>query len=791
MSRELWCDSASSDQFEELFRSPLAASPSPPDSDDNLTGGCGMRCNDWCCNEMVLGVRSGRAILDAGGPPMIPVPARCVAAKASWQALLAAMLWASVFLPATVAAQLAARSAGPSTSRIAAIAAEEDARGRIGFAATTAALSDRDPLLRQIAVRALGRQQSPSHLEALVKALHDPVLLVRQEAVTAVGQAAQGFRVSMDDNAQRIEWVRDTLSSRPAADPAVLGVVARTIGRLPHRDSLAARRAEQVILQLLPAGKALGASPPALEGVLHGLYGLARTRRATGTPSDDATGLMRVATVYRRTGAAAEPAARVRRLAHLGLIAAGRPTAETVQGAIADSDDQVRRLAMTAQAQLTDTLRRLALVRQGLRDRAPMVRHEAVRAWRAFGPREGCAPLIAALGDRNTHVGLAALDGLTTACRDADRAGGPLIALVSAPPTGDSSLAGNHGEWQRHGHALMALARIMPARVRATVRRDAAAAFWGVRLYAVRAAAILRDTSTLIDRAADPHGNVREAALAALSAVVGHAADSLYIRALSSPDYQVVLQAATALRASPNADQAIAPMFAALERITSERRETSRDPRIALLDRIGEAGTARHADRLRPFQTDFDSTVAMRAAAILTQWTGTRTAAEPRPLQRPTEKIEELLTGEWRARFTMAPRDGRGSFEVLLHPREAPYTVARFIRLARAGYYNGLTFHRVEPGFVIQGGSPAATEYVGDGPFMRDELGARSHTRGTLGISTRGRDTGDAQLFVNLTDNFRLDHDYTVFGEIVQGRDVAERVLEADVIERVEIVRSR
>ena len=696
-----------------------------------------------------------------------------------------------MLLPTTAAAQQAARATRSSTSRIAAIAAEEDARGRIGFTTTTAALSDRDPLVRQIAVRALGRQQSPSHLDALVKALRDPVLVVRQEAVTAVGQAVQGFRASNDDNAQTIEWVRDTLSSRSVADPAILGVVARTIGRLPHRDSLAARRAEQVILRLLPAGKALGASPPAVEGVLHGLYGLARSRRVTGAPSDDAIAFMRLALAYRRTGAAAEPAARVRRLAHLGLIAAGRPTAETVQAAIADNDDQVRRLAMTAQAQLTDTLRRLALVRQGLRDRSPLVRHEAVRAWRAFASREGCAPLIAAVGDRSTHVALAALDGLTMACRDADRAGGPLIALVSAPPTGDSLYAGRHGEWQKHGHALVALARILPARARTTVRRDAAAAFWGVRLYSVRAAAILRDTSTLIDRAADPHGNVREAALAGLSAVVGHSADSLYIRALTARDYQVVLQAAAALRTSPNSDQALAPMFTALERITSERRETSRDPRIALLDRIGEAGTARHADRLRPFQTDFDSTVAMRAAAILAQWTGTRTAAEPKPLQRPTEKIEELLTGEWRARITMAAGAGGGSFEVLLYPREAPYTVARFVRLARAGYYNGLTFHRVEPGFVIQGGSPAATEYVGDGPFMRDELGARSHTRGTLGISTRGRDTGDAQLFVNLTDNFRLDHDYTVFGEIVQGRDVAERVLEADVIGRVEIVRSR
>ena len=139
----------------------------------------------------------------------------------------------------------------------------------------------------------------------------------------------------------------------------------------------------------------------------------------------------------------------------------------------------------------------------------------------------------------------------------------------------------------------------------------------------------------------------------------------------------------------------------------------------------------------------------------------------------------------------MAAASGGGTFVVRLHSDEAPATVARIVRLAREGYYAGLTFHRVEPAFVIQGGSPKATEYVGDGPFMRDEVGLVSHVRGTLGISTRGRDTGDAQFFVNLTDNFRLDHDYTVFGEIEQGREVAEGVLEGDVFERIEVVRLR
>ena len=108
----------------------------------------------------------------------------------------------------------------------------------------------------------------------------------------------------------------------------------------------------------------------------------------------------------------------------------------------------------------------------------------------------------------------------------------------------------------------------------------------------------------------------------------------------------------------------------------------------------------------------------------------------------------------------------------------------RFAQLAESGYYNGLTFHRVVPNFVIQGGSPGANEYVGDAWFMRDELGLWPHVRGAVGISTRGRDTGDAQIFIDLVDNPRLDHEYTVFAQVLNGIEVVDRILEGDVIER-------
>jgi len=138
---------------------------------------------------------------------------------------------------------------------------------------------------------------------------------------------------------------------------------------------------------------------------------------------------------------------------------------------------------------------------------------------------------------------------------------------------------------------------------------------------------------------------------------------------------------------------------------------------------------------------------------------------------------------------TMAPASGGGSFVVHLRGDIAPVMAARVIAIAKSGYYNGLAWHRVEPDFVIQGPSPGGNEYVGYPRFFRDELGNVPHARGTVGMSTRGHDTGDAQWFVNLRDNFRLNKDYSIFGEVVEGIDVVDGVLEGDVIAKIEVVR--
>jgi cyclophilin family peptidyl-prolyl cis-trans isomerase len=231
-------------------------------------------------------------------------------------------------------------------------------------------------------------------------------------------------------------------------------------------------------------------------------------------------------------------------------------------------------------------------------------------------------------------------------------------------------------------------------------------------------------------------------------------------------------------------DEATAALLSSLDRLTRAGKDNSRDARAAILDRLKELMPAASAEKLRPYLTDFDPAIAANAAGIMTAKGITGASANPklRPLQQPT--LADLRALPTHATITMA--DG-GVVELDLLSGDAPVTVWRFASLAKKGYYNGLTFHRIVPNFVVQGGSPGASEYVGDARFMRDEQGLASNIRGAVGVSTRGRDTGDAQLFIDLVDAARLDHDYTVFARVQSGMPVVDRMLEGARIATVTV----
>ena len=226
-------------------------------------------------------------------------------------------------------------------------------------------------------------------------------------------------------------------------------------------------------------------------------------------------------------------------------------------------------------------------------------------------------------------------------------------------------------------------------------------------------------------------------------------------------------------------------------RLRVDSSETSRDTRLALLDRIAEAADAAQATVIAALASDFDCAVAQAAATIAARF-GPTSGMAPRctrlPVRLPTDAVALALGRQARLRVVLADSNGGGSFTVRLRGDVAPIMAARILELARSRYYDGLTWQRVEADFVIQGGSPRANEYVGNPRFIRDELGTVPHVRGTVGMSTRGHDTGDAQWFVNLRDNLRLNADYSVFGEVVEGIEVVDGLLEGDVIARIEVL---
>ncbi len=640
-------------------------------------------------------------------------------------------------------------------------------------------LESEDIEVRGVAVRALGRLERIELVLPIAEMLSDESPAVRGMAANALAQAA--YRGGARTAATPL-----LAAFAEEEDPSVRGALAQALGRLPHATAEEVREAEEAIL-------GLAASAPAvtLLGVTRGLESLARQRPADTPLSLAAVTTLRQLALYGESAEAAPRqartlgAARVRRLAVAALTAAGDADPAVLRAVTRDADEEVRRLGAAAVAALADEEVARELTTYGLRDISPRVRYQALTVFgQTLRKSFGCTPIASALDDRDAHVALLAIDLLGSGCPDRRDLEELLIQYVGLMKVGESS-SSFYEAWHRPAHALEALSRSNAEAATEALPYFVSNRVWQVRMYAARAAANLSAISYLEGLANDSHPNVRTAAVRALSAQRGHAHDSIFIAALDSNDYQLLMTAANALEGSP--DAAAPPALAsALARITAQQRQTSRDARRALITRVGELGNASLAETLTTYLHDFDPVIAAAAARILSAWTGEAHQAAPELLPRePFPAFADLvsLVGA-RALIEM---DTGGVIELRLFPFEAPTNAARFARLARAGYYDGLTFHRIVPNFVIQGGSPGANEFWGDGPFTRDEISARSNLRGTVGISTRGRDTGDAQIFVNLVDNVRLDHNFTLFAEVVDGMDVVDAALEGATIKSVVI----
>jgi cyclophilin family peptidyl-prolyl cis-trans isomerase/HEAT repeat protein len=628
-------------------------------------------------------------------------------------------------------------------------------------------LRSSEPVVRQIAVRALGRLERPSLVESIVRMLMDSVAAVRAEAANALGQAVYRGDAEVA--------LAPLLARFPEeSDPFVRGVVAQTLGRLRLERADGLRLVEETLI-----GSADGAESGMLIGVARGLESLVRQRGQGIEVSSGLTETLQMLAEYGTQGGSkgeVTDAAVIRRLATAALVRSGGADF-LPEAALADPDAEVRRMAVGAVTTIDSPEERARVIGQYLLDQAAIVRYAALQAYgRHVLPDDGCDLLLGATHDSDPNIGLLALDLLGRSCAGEEAVRTALMVLADSLP--------DHGAWHRSAHALVSLAKVAPVPTELLLAQFVGHDSWWVRMYAARAAGVAGSLVYLKRLASDNSDNVRQAAITAISDIVGHEADSIYIAQLIRPDYQLVMTAARLLEGSSDSRSAVPALLGALALITAEQRETSRDARRAVLLRLEELGGSGQADGIRTYLSDFDPVIANETARILTEWTGVQHIAEPSaPPATPVPSFGEI--NELAKARPVLEMLGGGRIELRLLAFEAPTNAARFARLARAGHFDGLTFHRVVPGFVIQGGSPGANEFVGDGPFTRDELIPGSHLRGTVGVSTRGRDTGDGQIFVNLVDNPRLDHNYTIFAEVVSGMEVIDQMVEAATIRRV------
>ena len=237
----------------------------------------------------------------------------------------------------------------------------------------------------------------------------------------------------------------------------------------------------------------------------------------------------------------------------------------------------------------------------------------------------------------------------------------------------------------------------------------------------------------------------------------------------------------------PNGDQALVDAY------QFGQRDATHSARTAALAALSKYGAGAATLVLKTALADKDWAVRLRAAMLLKELDPASAAdvdrqIRPAPTQAATAAYEaSRLTSPPVSTAAYLDTD-RGTIEIELAVLDAPLTVENFVTLARKGYFDGLSVHRVVPDFVIQSGDPRGDGEGGPGYSIRDELNERPYLRGTVGMALDlWRDTGGSQFFITHSPQPHLDAKYTVFGRVIAGMDVVDRIQQGDIIRRVRV----
>jgi cyclophilin family peptidyl-prolyl cis-trans isomerase/HEAT repeat protein len=631
----------------------------------------------------------------------------------------------------------------------------EDERSRAidpVLSATTSA----SPAVRARAALSLGRLRAPEAHDALIDLLQDGDTAVAATAAFSLGQ--------LGDTAAAAHLAH-VLEHSGALRITVAAEAAYALGKL--RSAASARALSDFL-----ATREVGARTP-VEPVASAL--LATWRHPRPADLDFIT----------RWTAAPDPELRWR--AGYALVRRPTPAAATLMQRLAgDADARVRAMAMRGLTlPLADSAgigtAALPLVLAGAEDPDYAVRVNAVRTLGTYSAPASLELLSRLVRGGDRHLAVVAAEALGRLGAAAGSVAGTLSA-VALDPAAPSALRQT---------ALESLVRVERQAGRVAAEQAANALEWRVRVGAARALAgsggEARDAAERLAR--DPDGRVAAAALQALTDVAGDTLAtlrSLLVESLQAGDMAVRTAAINGL--GRLADPATFPLL--LDAYERALRDEENDAQLAALDAIARferpGATPARAFFAR-FPRSGDYLVRLRARERF----GDAGAAwgDPLPLQPRAADYAELLS---RAQLPGGPRvrieTDQGSIELLLSAADAPLTVENFLGLVRAGYFDGQEWPRVVPNFVVQGGDPRGDTSGGPGYSIRDEFNRRRYSTGTLGMALSGPDTGGSQWFITHSPQPHLDGAYTVFGEVVSGQEVTERILPGDRIRRIHVL---
>jgi cyclophilin family peptidyl-prolyl cis-trans isomerase/HEAT repeat protein len=618
-------------------------------------------------------------------------------------------------------------------------------------------LQDPEGRVRRRAALAIGRVGLAEGVEPLGRLLADPDQDVREMAVFALGILGSKAAVT------------PLAAALADSSPFVQGRAAEALGLLDAKDQagpiaeMAAAHVAAGALRGLTADDQTYPQPPATEAVRLALYSLARLKSYPGIArvALDPSGRLLthwwpVAYALRRADDERAAPALMALLAgegqyskafaarglgaikHREAVAALLPLAADVARQPAVGIEAIRALGMVKAPDAAPVL--LRIVRQSSNDAS--VRAEALTALAGAGSAADAESLLDLLSDRAPAVRAASLKAL--AALDPERF---LFALSGLDPDPDP-----------------------------VVRAAQAAA----------AGALPTETATpLLLPVRDVDVRVLPAVFAALASAKVPGAEAPLVAALAHDDVVVRGAAADAL-GSLKVASAIAPLRAALARAQKDADYGARASILGALAAIDRPGAV---PALTAALADPDWAVRRRAAALLAEIEPSRDTSAERPA--PVELVRRVYEDP----SVLSPRfsthvyidTDKGTVEIELAMLDAPLTTHNFATLARKGYFDGLTFHRVVGNFVVQDGDPRGDGEGGPGYTIRDELNMRPYLRGTVGMALAGPDTGGSQYFITHSPQPHLDARYTAFGQVVAGMEVVDRIAPGDVVRRVRV----